>query len=862
MPESHESEAQSRARQRQALEWFERSLEQPEAERDAWLDANCKDSALRECVRRLQRADAIDEAFLDDPHAFVAISGAGAGDRVGAYCIDRLLAEGGMGSVFLAHRDDGVYQQHVAIKFLHPLLRNPEAYRRFAAERQILAQLQHPNIAQMLDAGSSDEGVPYVVMEYVNGVPITEYCRQHKLSLEARLDLFRQVCSAVATAHRALVVHRDLKPENILVTADGRPMLLDFGIAKILEGEAGSGQEDPATTMVALTPAYASPEQIQRDVITTSSDIYSLGVLLYELLCGQRPYELGRLTPAQAEQLVCDTVPPLPSQLFARRNPARHAARALQGDLDVITMKALRKEPHRRYGSVQELSEDVHRYLRRLPIQARADSLTYRLRKFVGRNRWGVIAAGVIVLSLIGGIVTTSWQASRARQQAARAEALQVRAEHINEFFKKILMSPSSQWISSIRKGPDVTMAEVLGIAAERADKELAEQPDIHADVLTSITQAFVGMGLYDQAAGTGHRALALVREHLPRTNRLQVDARYQLARALDLKGDYPAGKRLYQQALEFGQRLLPPQSPTLALIHNDLAMLYASQNHLSQAEQELQVALALHRQRLQGQPDPAMAIALNNLGVIRTLRGDLDGAMSAYHAALTEFARMGHREYAENANLLSNISVVHVIREQWPQARAAAHKAVGMGRRLLGEDNPNYAVFLIHQANADIGARRSVEAGAALDEARRILAKRIAPAHIYQVWLETSYGAWFLMRQKTKQAIQSLQAARDSYLQGRAPATEAHPSHSYALVLGLLGEAYLADGKPEQAQALLKQSVGLETALYGRDVAEVKRFRELLARSKAVIGPCPASGSSVAAPSTVACSVMTAPLK
>ena len=851
----NESEAQTPDRQRQALEWFERSLEQPAAERDAWLDANCTDSALRESVRRLQRADAMDEAFLDDPHAFVAMSGAGVGDRVGAYCIDRLLAEGGMGSVFLAHRDDGVYQQQVAIKFLHPLLRNPEAHRRFAAERQILAQLQHPNIAQMLDAGSSEEGIPYVVMEYVDGVPITEYCRRHKLSLEARLDLFRQVCSAVATAHRALVVHRDLKPENILVTADGRPMLLDFGIAKILQGAAGGGQDDRATTMIALTPAYASPEQIQRDVITTSSDIYSLGVLLYELICGQRPYELGTLTPSQAEQLVCDTVPPLPSQLVARDKRPRQVVRALQGDLDVITMKALRKEPHRRYGSVQELSEDVHRYLRRLPIRARADSLAYRVRKFVGRNRWGVIAAGVIVLSLIGGIVTTSWQATRARQQAARAEALQVRAEHINEFFKKILMSPSSQWTSAIRKGPDVTMAEVLGIAARRADRELAGQPDIHADVLTSITQAFVGMGLYEKATSTGRRALALVQDKLPRTSRLQVDARYQLARALDLKGDYPAGKRLYQQALEFGQRLLPPQSETLALIHNDLAMLYASQNHLSQAEQHLRVALDLHRQRLLGQPDPAMAIALNNLGVIRTLRGDLHGAMSAYHDALSEFARLGQPEYAENANLLSNISVVHVIREQWAQARSAAQKAVSMGRRLLGEDNPNYAVFLIHQANADMGARHFAEAGTALDEARRILKRRIAPAHIYQVWLKTSYGALFLMRGQTQEAIQSLRAARDLYLQGRAPATRDHPSHSYALLLGLLGEAYLSDGEPGKARALLKESVVLETALYGRDVAEVKRFRELLARANAVAEPCPVAGSSSATASSADCS-------
>ena len=819
--------------QRQALEWFERSLQQPAAQRDAWLNLHCRTPSVRERVRQLQAADDDAGDFLASPHKLASEGTVAPGTRVGPWCVDGLLASGGMGSVHLAHRDDGHYSLQVAIKFLHPLLRDPEAGRRFAAERQILANLQHPNIAQMLDAGSTSDGTPYVVMEFIDGEPITSYCTRHKSSLVQRLKIFREVCSAVAAAHRALVVHRDLKPGNILVTADARPMLLDFGIAKVL-------QEGPdrslATTVVAMTPAYASPEQIQRLAITTSSDIYSLGVLLYELLTGCRPYELEGLTPAQAELLVCDTLPVPPSQAHARPGAGDAGpvpSRTLRGDLDVITLKALRKEPERRYGSVQELSEDVHRYLRGLPINARRDSLGYRMGKFVRRNRWAAAAAALVLASLIGGMLTTHWQARRAQQQAALAESQRARAEQINAFYKTLLMAPSSQWISSIRKGPTVTMAEVLGIAAQRADAELASQPDIHADVLTSITQAYVGMGLYDMAITTGRRALQIVQAHLPADNRLQVDARYQLARALDLKGDYAAGERLYRQAIDRGKRILPADSQTLALLYNDLAMMHASQNRLSQAETELRKALDLHRTRLNGRADPAMAIGLNNLGVIRTQRGDLDGAMQAYEASLAMFSQLRGHEYAENANLLSNMSVVHVIRGEWPQARRTAHDAVAMGRRLLGEDNPNYAVFLIHMADADIGSGQMDGVQASLDSAREILSRRVAKAHIYQVWLNTSYGAWHLRGQRLGQAQQALRKARTLYLQTRSDSGSGQPSHSYALIQGLLGETLLAEGEPRQAQPLLEEALRLNTALYGEDVAEVQRFRELLTRAR-----------------------------
>lgn len=821
-------------RQRLALEWFERSLEQPEAEREAWLNANCPDSDIRDRVVRLQAADIGAGDFLDSPHEFVARGAVPLGSRIGQYRIDRLIAEGGMGSVYLAHRDDGVYQQQVAIKFLHPLLRDAEANRRFAAERQILAQLQHPNIAQMFDAGSAEDGAAYVVMEYVDGVRITEYCHQHRVGLRQRLELFRQVCSAVAAAHRALIVHRDLKPANILVTGDGRPMLLDFGIAKILESE-NDGKER-VTTLMALTPAYASPEQILGQPITTSSDIYSLGVLLYELLCGTRPYELDRLTPGQAEQMVCNTVPPMPSQVAMRKDaqaPFPSAPRLLRGDLDVITMKALRKEPERRYGSAQELSEDVHRYLRGLPIQARADSLRYRIAKFTQRNRWGVVAAAVILLSLIGGILTTSWQAHRAQQQAVRAEAQQARAEHINEFFKKVLMSPSSQWLSSLGKGADVSMAEVLDVASQRADTELAQYPDVQADVLDTLSQAFQGMGMYDKAQDSAARALQVAKQRLPANDRLRVTSHYRLAQALHLKNEFARSEQEYLRAIALAKNALPAGDEMTALMHNDLAVLYSAHGRFEDAQRELTVALALQRERMQGKPYPAIAIGLGNIGFIDLSQGDLDAALSRFNESLGVFARLPDREYSEVAGIISNRSMVYSIRGEFAHAQADAAKAVEIAARKLGRSHPRYARILLRHAETMLDIGKMDDVDATLTQAEKIMKQRLVAGHRSWATLAIVRARWNMQQAHFELAAKSLLDASQILKSQPETAPGTRPDRDHGRVLALLGEVRLAQDKPEQAAELLQQGVNIETALYGPDVFEVRQFRDALTRSR-----------------------------
>jgi non-specific serine/threonine protein kinase/serine/threonine-protein kinase len=341
-----------------------------------------------------------------------------AGQRLGPYAVIRRIGAGGMGVVYLAARADDAYQKLVAIKVVQASVDAQSVLARFRAERQILATLDHPNIARLLDGGTTDRGLPFFVMDYVEGTRIDDYCDRHTLSTVDRVKIFRDVCSAVQYVHQHLVVHRDLKPSNILVTADGVPKLLDFGIAKVLKGDLFThGVDATQAEFRVMTPGYASPEQARGAPVTTVSDVYTLGVILYELLTGRRPYKLKTDAPLETLRAVCDQDPEKPSSAA----PAR-SRRELVGDLDAIVLKALRKEPHLRYGSVEQLSEDLRRHLERLPVRAHVDSWSYRASKFVGRHQTAVIAATLAVGLLVAGVLATLWQARIARVERARAE--------------------------------------------------------------------------------------------------------------------------------------------------------------------------------------------------------------------------------------------------------------------------------------------------------------------------------------------------------------------------------------------------------------------------------------------------------
>ncbi len=557
------------------------------------------------------------------------------GRRLGQYQILELIGSGGMGEVYRATRIDEQYHKQVAIKLVRAGQDTDFIVSRFRNERQILASLDHPNIARLLDGGTTEEGVPYFVMELIEGQPITDYCDSRDLPIAERLKLFSAVCSAVQFAHQRLIVHRDLKPNNILVTSEGTPKLLDFGIAKILDTDSGTGQPEPTLTIFrALTPGYASPEQVKGEPITTSSDVYSLGVVLYELLTGHHPYSAPGYTPQQIAKAVCEAEPEKPSTVVRRTEGSRsedsqtrvrsaatpvaeHAglSKRLSGDLDNIVLMALRKEPERRYPSVDKFAEDLRRHLENLPVFARRDTTRYRISKFVARHKAGVAATAAALVILVIGIVATLRQAHIAREQALIARSERARAEarfndvrklanslmfEIHDSIKdlpgstparKLLVTRALEYLDSLSReaSTDVSLQRELASAYERvgdvqgyfyrsnlgdtagalrsyqkavairevlaknARNDLGAQGDL-ADSYAKIATVARTIGEINQSVEKYRQSL-VIREMIAKAEPLSQDARFNLASVHDLIGDTLADFPDWKGALEEYQK-------------------------------------------------------------------------------------------------------------------------------------------------------------------------------------------------------------------------------------------------------------------------------------------------------------------
>ncbi len=487
-------------RWRRLEEIFQSALDCEPHTRAAWLDAVCDgDLELHSEVDSLLAAyeqgnfDCTQAAAFEDAIKVLEQRAARLpeGRRIGPYRVVRELGRGGMSRVYLAARADQAFEKLVAIKVVELGLDAEDVARRFQGERQILARLDHPNITRIVDGGTTEDGLPFLVMDYVEGEPIDRYCDTRSLDVAARLRLFQGVCAAVHYAHQNLIIHRDVKPGNVLVTRDGVPRLLDFGIAKLLAAEALTSE---ATRTVArrLTPEYASPEQVRGEALTTASDVYSLGVLLYRLLSGQSPYSARTSSASALERVVCEDLPERPS-VAAARGPGGGAGerlgRSLRGDLDNIVLKALRKEPERRYASAEQLSEDIGRYLARLPVLARPDTAPYRMGKFLARHRTGVAASAVIALALVAGIMGTWWQARVARAERARAQ------QQFNDV-RKLATSFLFEFNSSIQNLPGATPARQLLVQrALEYLRKLAQQSQGDRSLQRELAEAYLKVG-------------------------------------------------------------------------------------------------------------------------------------------------------------------------------------------------------------------------------------------------------------------------------------------------------------------------------------------------------------------------------
>ena len=680
----------------QVLAWFEHALDQPAPARHAWLAAQALPDWLDARVRRLLQVDDTLGDFLDTAPPLPPSAGFGpfpvAGERIGNWRLERELDAGGMGVVFLARRDDASYDQQVALKLVRPLhlAAAPEFRRRMVArfenERRLLARLSHPNIARILDGGSTADGVPWLAMEYVDGAPLVDWCDAHALDVRARLALFAKVCAGVQEAHRHLIVHRDLKPDNILVGADGQPRLLDFGIARVLSADDPAHAPEPddgATVLTAMTPAYASPEQVRRRPLTTASDVYSLGVLLHQLLAGARPYDLKGLTPAQAEHVVCEAPHrSLRDSLAASTLDAdarRRRAAQLSPELERVVARAMHLAPERRYPSAAALAEDVQRFLDGAPVLAHPDSRGYRVRKFVGRHRAASAAAAVALCAVLGGGAVALWQAREAR--AAAADMRQV-----NAFLLDVL-----QLADPFAATEDTTLSQALEGAAGRLERHFPGRPDLTAGIRHGIGTGMLSHHRLDAAAVQLPRALDEARAAFGDDDIRTIRVLEALADLRDQQGDHAAAVALMREAIERIERNRLQADPAYLMLLNNLGNLHLMKEQSAQAD--LWLARAAAQAAATDTPAGDRATIAANLAQAAHGLGDLARADRLYRDAEALYAQAYPQGAPDVAILLNNRAALAFERGDHREALALHRASLAMRRRIFSGDHPMVAI-------------------------------------------------------------------------------------------------------------------------------------------------------------------------
>jgi serine/threonine-protein kinase len=760
---------------------FREALTRPPSARAAYVaEVTADDAELGAALRRLLAQDAADDGGVRNAIGQAAARLVGArqgsriGTRLGPWRIVAHLADGGMGAVYRGERDDGQYAQQVAIKLLNPAFASDDAKARLEVERRILARLEHPAIARLLDGGRSDDGVPYLVMEYVDGEPIDAWCEHRGLGTAARLRLFVQVCRAVDHAHRNFVVHRDLKPANILVDADGRPRLLDFGIAKLVDGAPGVTR----TGERVLTPSHASPEQITGGPVTTATDVYALGVLLYDLLTGRAPYGGPGTPPAALARQIVETLPPRPSAAVTGGHGSRRlsAARArgerltpqrlaqeLSGDLDNIVLMALRKEPERRYASAAALAEDIERGLANLPVRARADTWAYRGGKFVRRHPVAVPASALAVLLALGAAAAFTWQLTQERDRALAAEA---RATRVATFTASVLRNTGAD------EGADrnLPVHTLLERAAARVDGELAGDPAVATRLRTALGDAMMSWGAYDDAQRQLEAALATARAR-------GGDGEHDAAEAMQLlgvlthdQGELERSLDWTRQAETLFRRVGTPAEHASALggvamslnalrrrdeaepvfreaiarlrdahggadhddvgwMLNNLAWNLHARGRLDEAEPLYTEALAM--QRRIGAPQTTIQQTQNNLAGVYYDRGRLDAAEQLWREVLAQYEQVfGSGGHVAVARGQAMVALVDIERGRWDEAVTLMRATLATHQRLLGERHRWTAGSMGRLGNALLGAGRLDEAEHWLKRADAVQREVLPPVH------------------------------------------------------------------------------------------------------------------------------------
>ncbi len=703
---------------------FHTALERPRGEREAYVEIACGgDVSMRSEVMRLLSADEDTGGPLSDPVAPIAAAFGRAADsredlagqRVGVYRLVHRLGEGGMGSVWLGERDDAEFERRVAIKVIKRGMDTDEVLRRFRVERRALAGLEHPSIARLIDAATTADGRPALVMEYVEGVPLDSYCESRGLSVRERLDLFLRVCDAVGHAHRQLVVHRDLKPSNIFVTSAGVPKLFDFGIAKLLTSE-GDSMTRTSTEQRVLTPRYASPEQVRGERVTTATDVFSLGVVLYELLTGRAPFETPSGSSDELQRMICESEPVRPSTAVTRAPTERSATsmdgqgavpigthrlrRELEGDLDTIVLMALRKEPERRYEGVGELAEDIRRHLRDLPVRARSDTARYRAAKFVRRNRGAVVAGTSVMVLLLGGFSLMTWMYTRTKDaeeaesdQRRFAEARLVEADSVALFLEDMLASATPD--KAAGRDPAV-LREILDAAEARVARELGDQPRVRARIEHTLGSSYRLIGEYDKAELHLAQAGSLAIELYGARSETLAAVRYDHAMlALDL-GDHDRAERLVLPAVEILRALDTEPTARLSNAVDLLGTIALERARFDEADRLFSEAVALYEASVRPD-DERLLQCYGKHAVLLAQLGRNDESVSILRAAIGRARAASDTPSVGKLSLMNNLAIMLRRTGAMEESLAVYDEIVSVSGEILG---PEHRLALVPRSN------------------------------------------------------------------------------------------------------------------------------------------------------------------
>jgi eukaryotic-like serine/threonine-protein kinase len=824
----------SRARWQQIQSLFVQMIDTGPSEREARLAIACgDDEELRRSVESLVASDqktedpllsAIGEAAesLLVEHQDRLI-----GSLVGHYRVVSVLGHGGMSTVYRGERDDAQYKQTVAIKVLHHATLHPRLRSRLHSERHILATLAHPSIARLIDSGDLDDGTPYLVMEHIDGESIDVYCDRRTLFIRERLELFVQVCAAVQFAHRNLVVHRDIKAANILVTGVGTPKLLDFGIAKLLAPE-GLSHTLPVTRLQEriLTPENAAPEQVLGRPITTATDIYALGVLLYQSLTGRSPYRLLSYSQLQLERAICMDDPLRPSQMVVAKlgaetdsdrsliserrglSPARLRAR-LAGDLDAIVAMAMRKEPDRRYPSVEALADDLNRHLLGKPVQARHGDWRYDTTKFMRRHLLAVFSVAVAFLGLAAFAGITLWQNHRIELAREGTAEERDRAQQVSAF----LVDVFSQADPFNAQGHEPTARDLLDRGAARISGNQSLQPEVRAQLLESIGLAYRRQGLSERAIPLFEQAVTIRREEHPLDNHRVAAALANLARALTDGGHLVSAEGYLQQALELSRR--GDQSPSVETA--DILVQFAQFELNAKSEPEragklFGEALGIYRNAL-GNQHLSVAVALSGLASAAIWTDDFALAEQYQRQAIEIFQATVSRNYPDHAVALANLGYILTQRGEYAEAEQLLSESLQIERTVLGEDSERVAQTQAHLGLLYDRQGDSARAIEATRNAVKIASKRLGLNHYLTGYYMDGLANLYLKANE-------LGAAEDSSRQALAVFAQSLPAqHLYvASVRQTLGVVLLRRGLLPEAETELRSAFDINTSLAGAD--------------------------------------------